>query len=327
MRQPFVDYVKTLAITLVLLYHSGFAKWTPMMPLLSMCVPLFFISSGYLRAGKVYTLKKTSIQIIKIIFLILFWGTLSCIATCITKGEDYTINSTLHDVVGLRLGYCNHLWFLATFAILLSTHYFIQNLRKQQLLCALGITFVCTFDFTKRYIFLINPFGGWHSYALTYYLAGMLIPYLCMCVQPQSGKYLKFIRSNKCLFLLLLLLTFYICQFAINHITNTETFIARRLNVNVVRDTVFNAYHSFAVFAMTSIVFLLLRNCFSKRNSIIEFISNNVFTIYLLHGFALKFIKLHTGNSVAIFAFTYSVTLTVTYILSKIKISKYLLKI
>lgn len=325
MRQPFIDYVKVLAITLVLLYHCGFASWKPLMPFLSMSVPLFFLSSGYLRKEKVYTLKKTSIQILKIIFLIMFWGILSCIATYHAKGEDYTINSVLHDVVELRLGYCNHLWFLVTFAILLSTHYFIQNLCKQQLLCALLITFVCTFDFMKKYILLINPFGGWHSYALTYYLAGMLVPYLLLNNQKLTIKYLSFLSNNKCLMILFAI--FYICQFAINQVTNTETFIARKLNVFIVGDIVFNAYHSFAVFAMTSIVFLLLRACISKRNCIIEFISTNVFAIYLLHKFAIRFIELYTDNNFIIFTFTCSVTLVITYIMSRSSTLKYLVKI
>lgn len=295
------------------------------MPLLSMCVPLFFISSGYLRTEKIYTLKRTLKQILKIIFLILFWGMLSCIATYIAKGEEYTLNSALYDVIGLRLGYCNHLWFLATFAILLFLHYYIQIFRKEQLLCALIITFVCTFDFTRKYIYLINPFGGWHSYALTYYLAGMLVPYLIRYNQQKISKYLRFVRSNKCLMILFAI--FFICQLAINHVTNTETFIARKLNVNTVGDTVFNAYHSFAVFAMTSIVFLLLRNCISKRNRIIEFISSNVFSIYLIHEFAIKFVKLYTDNNFIIFAFAYSATLVITYIISKSRTLKYLVKI
>lgn len=326
MRQPFVDYVKVLAITLVLLYHCGFAFYTSLLvPCLSMCVPLFFISSGYLRAEKIYTLKKTSKQIIKIIFLILFWGMLSCIPAYLSAGGDYTINNAFHDIIGLRIGYCSHLWFLATFAILLSTHYFIQNLSKQQLLCALIITFVCTFDFTRKYVYLINPFLGWHSYALTYYLAGMLIPYLYSNNQPKISKYLGFVRNNKCL--MMLFAAFYTCQLAINHVASTESLIARILNVNIVVDKVFNSYPSFAVFAMTSIVFLLLRNCISKRNRIIEFISSNVFSIYLIHGFAIQIANLYTYNIYIVFPFAYASTLVVTYIISKSSTLKFLVKI
>jgi len=325
MRQPFIDYIKFVAITLVLLYHSGFDSYTYIKPMLGMCVPLFFISSGYLRSGKQYTIQRTLTQIAKIWFLIFFWGAVTCVFTYWVKGEELSPGKLWLDVVGLRVGYCNHLWYLSTFAILLLIHYFMQNLSKSQLWWAMIFVFLFSFVFVMRSKAFNNPLTGWCSYSLGYYLAGMLIPLMLEEGTPTENKMNRFVQNK--LWLIVLLVVCYICQLAINRVANTESLLAYLLNVSSTSDVVFRSYSSVAVFCMTGITFLLFKHMKPRCNAVIEFISTHVMSIYLLHLFAIKALQLYCDNALINFALCYPITLVTVYLVSKCKPLRFLVKI
>lgn len=76
-RLLYLDYIKALAIFLVIVYHSNFVTNPLGLALLSMCVTLFFAVNGYVMLSKRRTLSYYINKNVKLLFLILFWGFLS----------------------------------------------------------------------------------------------------------------------------------------------------------------------------------------------------------------------------------------------------------
>ncbi len=87
-RLLYLDYIKALAIFLVIVYHSNFVTNPLGLALLSMCVTLFFAVNGYVMLSKRRTLSYYINKNVKLLFLILFWGFLSDGLQYVLEGGD-----------------------------------------------------------------------------------------------------------------------------------------------------------------------------------------------------------------------------------------------
>lgn len=101
-RLLYLDYIKALAIFLVIVYHSNFVTNPLGLTLLSMCVTLFFAVNGYVMLSKRRTLSYYINKNVKLLFLILFWGFLS-------DGLQYVLEGgTIFPICSLfTTDYCN----------------------------------------------------------------------------------------------------------------------------------------------------------------------------------------------------------------------------
>ena len=317
-RLPFLDYIKFIAITLVLVYHSGASYWGDYArPIISMCVPLFFVASGFARANKIYDLKRTIANLVKIAALFVLWGVLSTLCTYLVKGDSLNIKDIIIDSISLRLGYDNHLWFLVTFGIISVFHLLLQKCSKSELVFVFSLVFICTIQGFERFVRPFNPLSGWHSYALAYYLAGMLINRYSLVAIKQSGK----------VWALTIFILAYIWQCYYNSLWGADSFIAKLFRLNETDDVIFGGYKTIGVFCMVTSLFILLKSLKLKRNVFVEYVSLNVLGIYLLHEFVLKPLSLTTFVSPVKFIICYSLTLGLVFIFNKNQILKRLITI
>ncbi len=75
-RYLYVDYIKTTAILLVIIYHCKIFNNDSFIAaaIMSICVPLFFAVNGFLMLKKERSIKDLTYKNLKILFLIVFWG-------------------------------------------------------------------------------------------------------------------------------------------------------------------------------------------------------------------------------------------------------------
>lgn len=117
-RLSYVDYIKALAILLVIMYHCHYFDSIPgFSVLLSMCCPLFFCVNGILLLNKPRTYDYYLPKMLKILVLTLFWGILSNLFSAFLYSDGYSIKTCITDLFYLKKGYCNHLWFMCTLFI------------------------------------------------------------------------------------------------------------------------------------------------------------------------------------------------------------------
>ena len=174
-----IDYIKVIAISLVVIGHCHYGRGNIYLSsIICMCVPLFFALNGSLLLAKERTYEYYIPKLFKILVLILFWGLASNWVASWVNGEHYTIKQSVFDLINLRLGYCNHLWFLFTLFILYLIYPLVQTLVEKKQTMWLSLVVICIFTLTSgvsRYIYQFNPLSGWHSYALAYALGGFAI--------------------------------------------------------------------------------------------------------------------------------------------------------
>lgn len=121
-----LDLLKTVAIFFVILYHgmafetnvyvgsaANYAKYF-LQSCLSCCVPLFFLINGALELNRPFCLKKHIRKMIKLILLVVFWGALTILILCFTRGENMGLLEFAKTLISLRSNWINHLWFLTT---------------------------------------------------------------------------------------------------------------------------------------------------------------------------------------------------------------------
>ena len=115
-RYVWLDWIKALAITLVVLFHSGAVTCKATAPLLAMGVPLFFVANGALVLRKERDISYFIKKVLKILFLIVFWGTLTSLSAMHFKGESLSVTKGIVHALNMHMEYGAHIfWFLGTF--------------------------------------------------------------------------------------------------------------------------------------------------------------------------------------------------------------------
>lgn len=120
-RYLYVDYIKTIAILLVIIYHCKIFSNDSFIAaaIMSICVPLFFSVNGLLMLKKERSIKYITYKNLKILFLIVFWGIFTnlCLELMWKDGHIDT-KTIIMNLYNLKINYCNHLWFLCTLIVL-----------------------------------------------------------------------------------------------------------------------------------------------------------------------------------------------------------------
>ena len=113
-RYVWLDWVKTLAIILVVLFHSGAVTCKATAPRLAMGVPLFFVANGALILKKEHDIRYFLKKLLKILFLILVWGTISSLSAMVLRGDALSITTGILHALNMSMGYAHIFWFLGT---------------------------------------------------------------------------------------------------------------------------------------------------------------------------------------------------------------------
>lgn len=174
-RLIYIDVIKSIAISLVIIAHCHcYDDNAVPAAIFSMCVPLFFAVNGSLLLGKSRDYQYYVPKLLKILFLILFWGIISNIAHVVIYNEPYSIRQCLIDVYDLRMDYCNHLWFLFTLFILYLLYPLLGGVTKDKKVLFISLALICclTLMGVRQYFVRFNFLQGWNSFALAYAIGG-----------------------------------------------------------------------------------------------------------------------------------------------------------
>lgn len=120
----FIDLGKAIAIFFVIFYHSFVIKVN--IPVQSgtdflayvfytisgIGVPLFFTINGFLLFGKEFESRKHMKKIRKITVLFIGWAVCILLFLSVAKGDELNPVVFFKDLMRLKIGYINHLWFM-----------------------------------------------------------------------------------------------------------------------------------------------------------------------------------------------------------------------
>lgn len=263
-RRIYLDYIKALAIFLVLVYHCHFFDSNVFIAAaLSMCCPLFFAVNGGLMLKKERTFAYYAPKILKILALIIIWGVVSNVGTALINDEPYSALQCYIDLTTLKIGYCNHLWFMCTLFCLYCFYPLLSNVVKDKKTMYVALSIICCLSFAwiSKLTYFFSPLSGWHGYALAYAIGGFAI----------SGINVK----NKWI-LLAISVGALTAQAGMNYIGLYDT------------DMIFFGYKTLLVFVATLSLIMFLSKCELKRNSFINFVGSNTLGIYLTHLFFIR---------------------------------------
>ena len=269
----YLDYLKALAIFLVIIYHSKAYDDVFLPPILSMCVTIFFAVNGYLMLVKrrpyMYLLKKD----MKIVFLVFFWGILRSAFQTYLLGGEMSPTVVFSNFFAFKVGYGNYLWFLVALCILNLINplvfAFVHNSshRDKIIFCLLLLVF--TANFINVFSWKFNPLAHWYHYeAIFYYVTGFFaVMYAARIKWPWW----------KCA---LVFAGFFLIQMLQNILFDMPEFSRFRIG-----DKVFGNYASIWVMGETLALIVLFSKLNLKNKKIIGFIGSNTLGIYLLQDF------------------------------------------
>lgn len=271
-RYFWIDFVKALAITLVVLYHSGFCSNKFVFPLLAMCVPLFFVVNGMLVLNKERSILYFIQKVCKIVFLMLVWSTIQTCVNMFYNNDPYVLKDIYHNVISQRMWYCHTFWFMSTLTVLYIVYPIISafiNNNKLNIYYMLCISFLLSFN-AFGYVIPIDPIPNlmrcWHGEALFYAIAGFYI------IQHTETKFFTSIKSWQILLIIVLLWSGPLLAYS-----GIEFFSKYKLN------PVFDLYQSPFVMMMTVVVVFYIKKINPKENLIVSLLGKNTLGIYCIH--------------------------------------------
>lgn len=264
---------------LVVLFHSGLITAKITSPLLAICIPLFFTTNGALVLHKNRRIDYYVTKVFKIIFLYLFWGTVSTITTMLNKGETVNLSEVVSSVINLRMGYAHIYWFLCTLAALYCIYPAIQFAVKTPdvrifLLIVSFILSLKLFGYRVPLFHIPNIFTGWESECVFYAVCGYSI-----LLSDFKG------QKNSRLFILMAI---FICAYAFQLLMYSAYPFFSNHTPKSVDEAVFSLYKSPCIMIMTAISFMALKMANLPQNRLIQIIGENTLGIYVTHGLFMK---------------------------------------
>ncbi len=319
-RIVWLDYSKAIAIILVVLFHSGLITSKITSPLLAICIPLFFTTNGALVFLKNRRIDYFVTKVFKIIFLYLFWGTVSTIITMLNKGETVNLSDVVSSVVNLRMGYAHIYWFLCTLVALYCIYPAIQLAVKTPdarvfLLIVSFILSLKLFGYRVPLFHIPNIFTGWESECVFYAVCG----YSILLLDFKEKKNLR----------LFILMAVFVCAYAFQLLMYSAYPFFSNHTPNSVDEAVFSMYKSPCIMIMTAISFFALKMANLPQNRLIQIIGENTLGIYVTHGLFMKVARhcLNLDNpilmSLILFVFGFVLSVLFSYLMSTNKYCRF----
>ena len=126
---------------------------------MSICVPLFFMSSGALSIRKDVDLRASARQSIHLLFLLVFWSFFSLGLILLMRQEWMGARQFVQIVQDLQPGYIQHLWYMPAYLMLVMMTPALQSIRKGDVR-VFGFLSCVVFIFTFGDAFLNDLSGG-----------------------------------------------------------------------------------------------------------------------------------------------------------------------
>ncbi len=312
-RLYFIDWLESLAILFVLIYHCSiytfdFQTDGTLMnyflyfsrTILSTCVPLFFFINGYLLLSRKFDIKKHVYKCIRLVVLTFIWSFILIISTMFISNKLLSIKEIILKVLYPEIGWTNLLWYLGA---LVSIYIFFPILKTAfdtnkksflffSVICiffTFGVTFINqavailgVFTPVKidtvwfPVIKMFNPFRGFIAYALAYFCIGGVAFLL-------QDKILSFSTSKRNTIAIITIILSCLGLFSMGVVytkyINTEIF-----------DVVWDGYDS--IFTLTNVICLYILSInYKKGYKIIGVISRNTLGIYFIHEILIRLTK------------------------------------
>lgn len=348
---PFIDILKAIAICFVVFYHNFFVvihsdflmlgdylKYL-FYTALGVGVPLFFTINGFLVFQKKCNLKKHILKIFKIIVITGIWGTFSLILLMILRNDKFYVISFLNDLISLKQGYINYLWFMEALIFLYLLYpllewiyrkYFriFQIILMGAIIYTILIPTICSISKTIAgnmddfYIIkILSSFPGiYFLFSISYFMMGGMIYKFSLNIK---------IRKKKGILLGILFFLMIVIQ--------TLLGVLESKNTGTVFDNVWNGYDSIFIYIGTIIIFVIYF-CYDKQKKacFVEKIGINSLGIYFIHPILIAIImkipeiKLVYSNVIINFISSIFITIISFYItifLKKIPLLKKLVEL
>ena len=302
-RNVSLDWLKVLAIFLVVFYHSTLYSsdffespsylsyfYYFFKSILGVGVPIFFFVNGYLLFSKKFILKEHIKKTFRYFLITIFWGMVTTLLISIfLKSEDFSFRNILNSFFTLKVGYTNHLWFMTSLINIYLLFPLLKSVFDNQLKVFLYFVILCFFltfgitffhevgylifpssyidFFEKPFLYNINPFSVMYGYSYVYFCFGGLFYYY------RDNPKIKIIKEHK-----IILIFFLFFQFLLLFLFGIKlSFLNHQI-----WDSVYYGYNTIFTFFSVLSIFLLLSS-FSKRIGLLESISKNTFGIYFIH--------------------------------------------
>lgn len=170
----YVDYLKALAITLVVLFHCRTVCYNPIVPsIYAICCPLFFVINGFLMLRKDTSIRKIVRTCIKIALLVIIYDIAYVLFKEFLTGEKILSIETIKNIYSLRLDYSHRLWFLLALFFLTAVNPIIRCLIKDEKILRYFFVILVLFAPITGFLFWrFNFLKNIYSWVLLYYLLG-----------------------------------------------------------------------------------------------------------------------------------------------------------
>lgn len=304
-RYASIDLLETVAILLVIIYHSTIYSWdivngqgiVPyinyfLRTLLSPCVALFFFANGFLLFNRELNLRKHIFKTISLVILCGVWGLIKILILMPIRNEFLSPADIIKGVWTWKEGWIHSLWFIGTlvciyvFFPLLKVAY--DNNRKVfyyfVIVCAVltfgnvlinqAGTIFLTYILNKptvlqgRNVFnFFNPFRNLYGYAFVYFCIGG-----CFYKVKDAVLSIRPLKRN-----LIALATMLLSCLGLWGVG-----IAYSKAANDMWDLVWNGYDTIFTFVNVLCIFILCTN-WRKDLTIFRIISANTLGIYFIH--------------------------------------------
>lgn len=211
-----IDLMEAVAMLMVISYHMTSDLMTVnadilgapsaasyinyiVMSVLSVCVPVFFFSNGFLLINKPLDLKKHLLKMLRLAVLAIIWAFIDSFAVMAITGEWVGPKTFLHNIWDMKIGWMHHLWFLGA---LLCVYVFLpvikaaleKSVKIFNYWVAVCVIFImgnmlivealriAGYVITGRSLFItdnifhiINPFRGVYGQAFLYFAIGSFV--------------------------------------------------------------------------------------------------------------------------------------------------------
>ena len=319
-RIVWLDYSKAIAIVLVVLFHSGLVTAKVTSPLLAICIPLFFMTNGALVLKKNRRVEYYLIKVLKILFLYLFWGSVSSVSTMLIKGEAVTLSKVMNYVLGLRMGYAHIYWFLCTLITMYCIYPAIQSAVKTHDGCSflLIASFLFSFKLFGYRIPLFhvpNILAGWEAECVFYAICGYAV--------------MQYISKENKICNIFVLMGIFVCVYVFQLLMYSPIPFFSNHTPESIDDAVFSLYKSPCIMLMTAVVFIVLKISKLPQSRLVQIIGENTLGIYVTHGLFMKvFLLFLSFNSLfvrhlVLFVFSLMLSLLFSYLMSFNKYTRF----
>lgn len=291
LRYVWLDYVKSIAILLVVLFHSNAVTCKATSSILALGVPLFFVANGALVLKKEHDIHYFIKKLFKILFLILFWGTISSLTAMLHRREGFSVVTGILYALQLRFGYAHIFWFLTTLFTLYCIYPIIQHSVRNRNACLflLVVSFVFSFQafgYRVPTFEIPNILTWWQGECVFYAVTGYSLVSNLSCgniIKEGKAVAQKWFGKNNRLWVDFFIVVVFLVLYSVQQLMWMDIPFFSRHTPSRVDDAVFAMYRSPFVMLMTIMVVYACKKIFHKESKLIMLIGSNTLGIYVTH--------------------------------------------